>query len=166
MITAVADSGPLIHLYEIGVLELLNLFELQIPDAVWEETVGRDRIPAHALSNRDHLQKQTLDSSNVESFVAANGLETLQRGEQECLCLCQLKGISLLLTDDLAVRDMAKGLGLIAVGSLGIVVRAFRAGLISHAQATTNLNALFDTSSLFVTRTIVELALEQLNPPN
>ncbi len=37
-LAAVADAGPLIHLSEIGGMDLLAQFEpLYIPDTVWEE---------------------------------------------------------------------------------------------------------------------------------
>ena len=66
------------------------------------------------------------------------------------------------MTDDLSVREAAKQLSLAPVGSLGIVVRAYRVRHISLADAERYLNAFYDTSSLFVTRVIVDLAIEQL----
>jgi predicted nucleic acid-binding protein len=67
-----------------------------------------------------------------------------------------------LLTDDLAVRDTARRFGLIPVGSLGVVVRAYRVGDISLEDAEQHLADLYDVNSLFVTRAIVDLAIEQL----
>ncbi len=72
-------------------------------------------------------------------------------------------GVPILLTDDLAVRDAAKRLGLTPVGSLGVIVRAYRLGHIILTQAEHRIAALYDASSLFVTRAIVELAIEQLH---
>jgi predicted nucleic acid-binding protein len=66
------------------------------------------------------------------------------------------------LTDDLAVREAAKRLGLAPVGSLGVVIRAHRLGRISLADAERHIADLYDVSSLFVTRAIVELAIEHL----
>lgn len=70
--------------------------------------------------------------------------------------------MSLILTDDLAVRDVSKRLALAPIGSLGIVVRAYRQSLITLADAEHAINQLYDVSSLFVTRAIVDLAIEQL----
>ena len=67
-----------------------------------------------------------------------------------------------MLTDDLAVREQAKRLSLTPVGSLGIVVRAYCLGHISLAEAERHITDLYDVSSLFVTRAVVELAVEQL----
>jgi predicted nucleic acid-binding protein len=60
------------------------------------------------------------------------------------------------------VRDAAKDLGLTPIGSLGVVVRAYREGRISLADTERHISDLYTVSSLFVTRAIVELAIEQL----
>jgi len=45
---------------------------------------------------------------------------------------------------------------------LGVVVRAYHLGCISLIEAERYMADLYDVSSLFITRTIVELAIEQL----
>jgi predicted nucleic acid-binding protein len=70
--------------------------------------------------------------------------------------------VTVLLTDDLAVREAAKRLRLTPVGSLGVIVRAYRVGQLSLADAERHLTDLYAVSSLFVTQAIVELAIEQL----
>jgi hypothetical protein len=45
---------------------------------------------------------------------------------------------------------------------LGVIVRAYRVGQLSLADAERHLTDLYAVSSLFVTRAIVELAIEQL----
>jgi predicted nucleic acid-binding protein len=71
-------------------------------------------------------------------------------------------GVLTLLTDDLAVREAAKTLNLVAVGSLGLVMRVYKLGRISLADAEQHILALYEVSSLFVTRAIVEMAIEGL----
>lgn len=160
---AVADAGPLIHLAEIGCLSLLRIFNtLHIPDAVWSETVEQDRILQDDVLDLSTIQRHTLPRSEVTRFIQKNGLEDLHAGECECLYLCQQIGVSILLTDDLSVREKAKRLNLTPVGSLAIVVRVYHLGHISLAEAERHLTDLYDVSSLFVTRAIVELAVEQL----
>lgn len=158
---AAADAGPLIHLSEIDCQSLLELFEaLHIPGAVWEETSRQHRVSTLDL---DNIHRHTLPAGEVDRFTQESSLRHLHIGERECLCLCQGLGVSLILTDDLAVRDAAKRLRLQPVGSLGIVVRGFRAGRLSRSEAEQDLIALYEVSSLFVTRTIVEIAIEQLS---
>lgn len=161
---AVADAGPLIHLNEIGCFSLLRIFEtLHIPDAVWSETVGQARVSQADVSGLGNVQRHSLSQEEVTQFIQKNGLEDLHAGERECLYLCQRVGVPILLTDDLAVREAAKRLKLTPVGSLGIVVRAYQLGRISLTDAERHIADLYDVSTLFVTRTIVELAIEQLH---
>jgi len=160
---AVVDAGPLIHLAEVDGLALLRIFAvLHIPDAVWSETIRPHRVREVDLTELRNIHRHTLPQAQVAQFLQDTGLEGLQTGDVESLYLCQHTQVSTLLTDDLSVREAAKQLLLTPVGSLGIVVRAYRAGHISLADAEHYLNALYNTSSLFVTRAIVELAIEQL----
>jgi predicted nucleic acid-binding protein len=160
---AVADAGPIIHLAETGGLALLRICDsLNIPDAVWSEVVAPGRVSPSVLLALDNIQRHTLSSSAVLQFINDNHLDNLHTGECEALYLCQVIHSSLLLTDDLAARDAARGLGITPVGSLGVVVRAYRLDQISLTDADRQIADLYDVSSLFVTKAIVELAIEQL----
>jgi predicted nucleic acid-binding protein len=160
---AVADAGPLIHLAEVDGLALLHIFAvLHIPDAVWSEAVRPNRVREVDLAGLHNIHRHTIPPGQVTQFLQETGLEGLQTGDVESLCLCQHLQVSTLLTDDLAVREVAKQLLLTPVGSVGIVVRAYRVRHLSLVDAEHYLNALYDTSSLFVTRVIVDLAIEQL----
>jgi len=161
---AVADAGPLIHLNEIGCFSLLRIFEtLHIPDAVWSETVGQARVSQADVLGLGNIQQHSLPQEEIAQFIQKNNLGDLHTGERECLYLCQRVGVPILLTDDLAVRKAAKRLKLTPVGSLGIVVRAYQLGHISLTDAERHIADLYDVSTLFVTRAIVELAIEQLH---
>jgi predicted nucleic acid-binding protein len=163
IIVAVVDAGPLIHLAEINCLPLLQSFgTLYLADAVWSETVGAKRIAAQDTLGLTNVARIALAQPELALFIQKNNLGDLQAGELECLLACQQLHASTLLTDDLAVRDTAKRLNLTPVGSLGIVVRAFRAGQVSLQEAERYINNLDEISSLFVTRAIVELAIAQL----
>ena len=158
---AVADAGPLIHLHEVGHIHLLILFDvLCIPDAVWAESVEKRRVLPPDL---DNVQRHTLVDSHVEQFVHTHSLNDLHAGERESLFLCHQLDIDLLLTDDLAVRDAAKRLQILPVGSLGIVVKGYREGLLARSEAEQTIRALDNKSSLYVTSAIVEIALGQLD---
>ena len=87
---------------------------------------------------------------------------SLHSGDQECLFVCLEQRIPILLTDDMALRTAARRFNVIPVGSLGVVVAAFKGGEISLEQAEGYIADLYDVSSLFVTRAIAELAIEQL----
>ena len=159
---AVTDAGPIIHLHEISRIALLGVFAaVHIGQCVWDEAVTSGRVSEPELRNATLFHRHIVSPQDIAVVTDATA-STLHRGEVECLALCRLLGVSLLLTDDLAARSVAASFGVRPVGSLGVVVRAFRIGRISFAQAKECLDALNDISSLFVTRAVIDLALEQL----
>ena len=165
-LTAVTDAGPLIHLTEIGCLHILSIFgNLHVPEAVWAETVECGRTPSEDFLKLSKVERHNVPQSDITWFVEKNNLKGLHSGECECLYLCMQIGIPILLTDDLAVRGAAKRLKLLPVGSLGIVAKAYLLGKISMADAQHHILNLYEVSSLFVTKVIVEMAIEQLQNP-
>jgi predicted nucleic acid-binding protein len=101
----VSDAGPLVHLAEIESLPLLSIFEgLHIPEAVWLETVGQERVSQTDVLGLGNVQRHTLSQTEVTRFIEKNNLAKLHVGERECLYLCRQIGVPVLLTDDLAVR--------------------------------------------------------------
>jgi predicted nucleic acid-binding protein len=158
-LAAVADTGPLIHLAEVGCLPLLAIFEeLHIPEGVWHEAAR----PSTIREVLTFLKRHVLTSTEITKFTLDHGLERLQAGERESLLLCRKLAVPVLLTDDLAVRRAAKALDLTPVGSLGVITRAHEMGRVATDVAEQHLRALYTVSSLFVTSTIVDLAIERL----
>jgi len=164
--TAVVDAGPLIHLAEISCFRLLRAFgTLWVPHAVWLETAEQNRLSQNDLSEEPNILQYSAPQFEVAQFVRENNLTELHAGERECLYLCREKSITTLLTDDLAVRDAARRLNLVPVGSLGIVVMPYKRKDISLQDAERHIADLHDVSSLFVTRDIADMAIEQLRTP-
>lgn len=161
--TAIADTGPLIHLHEIGHLSLLQvIFSLvSVPQAVWDESIATGRIPAGDLEAVP-AQRVSVTSDQLLEVSSLPETAGLHRGELECFALCRASRINLLLTDDLAARRAAQSLGIQPVGSLGVVVRACHQGNLSLTEAENAIERLHSTSTLFVTRAIVDLAIAQL----
>jgi predicted nucleic acid-binding protein len=165
-LVAVADAGPLIHLTEIGCLPILSIFgDLHVPEAVWAETVGCDRTSGEDLFKSSNVKRHTIPREDITNFIEKNNLKDLHSGECECLFLSKQINVPILLTDDLAVREAAKNLKLVPVGSLGIVAKAYHLGKISMADAQHHILNLYEVSSLFVTKVIVEMAIDQLQNP-
>lgn len=161
-IEAVADAGPLIHLYEIDAIDLLKVFSIvHIPERVVDEI--RATIHTDLSKQVGSSKKHRVGRNDLAAFVQQNQLEGLHAGELAALFLCRSLSIATLLTDDLAVRHQAKNLGITPAGSLGIVVRAYHLEYISRESAVSSIQALQNVSSLFVTPAIVTLAIEQLN---
>ena len=165
-LTAVIDSGPIIHLTEIDCISILSIFDdIHVPDAVWEETVESRRTPREDLLRLTNLKRHTIERNDITHFIEENNLMELHSGECECLYLARQINVPILLTDDLAVRETAKGMKITPIGSLGVVAKAYHLGRISITDAQHYIIDLYEVSSLFVTRVIVEMAIEQLKNP-
>jgi hypothetical protein len=130
--TAVTNSGPLIVLAKVNHLHLLpSLYgEVIIPQAVFREAVvvGRARGYADAETLRAFLDDQGWRPAEIPEMPAELTDETrLGQGEREAIALArQYRG--LLLMDEVYARLVAGRLGLPSVGSLGILVEAYRKG--------------------------------------
>ena len=159
---AVADSGPIIHLYEIGRPALLSVFtQIYVADAVWRETVASGRVPETEFAQFSSV-RQTVTAEEVDRVRAIAADDKLHTGELETIALCQQINVLTLLTDDLSARSASVRLGIRPVGSLGVVVRAARNRMIGVDEAEHCILRLFDLSSLFVTRAIVDFAIAEL----
>lgn len=160
---AVADAGPLIHLNEIDSLSLLRVFdEVHISHVVLAETTMPKRVDPKRLATLGHLRNHQVTISDVERFVAEKNLAHLHLGERTSFYLADGLKIGIVLTDDLAVREAAKVLGLRPVGSLGVIARACASDLLGVESAVNRMRDLQERSTLFVTPQIVEFAIETL----
>jgi predicted nucleic acid-binding protein len=128
-VIVVSDAGPLIYLGAVGQLGLLRaLFSrVVVPEAVWREVVeaGVDRPGAAATRAAVWIEVLQADERAVAPLRVR-----LDPGEAEALVLASDIHADLLLIDDFAGRQMAAELGLTIIGTLGVLIRAKRAGLL------------------------------------
>jgi len=118
----VSNSSPIIALDRIGRLDLLHtLFEsVNVPSAVLAETKDRTTLP-------DWIIPRTLSESIGSQMLQAS----LGSGESETIALAIQMKAGLLLLDDRPARDIALAIGLPVAGTLSVLVRAKRLGIIS-----------------------------------
>jgi uncharacterized protein len=126
MAAVVADTSPLIALHQIGHLSLLkSLFvEVYVPPAVAREAAPS--LPGLPL---------WIVARELAQPVASEVLRvSLGEGERETLALALELRADVVILDDRPARRLAVGLGLSAVGTAGILVRAKRIGLIAAVR--------------------------------
>jgi len=144
----VADAGPIIHLDELGCLDILSDFEqVSVPEAVWLEV--RHHRP-QALEAGAALFIRANPATVSPLVTALTPLYTLHRGEQEALHCCLAARDPLLLTDDTAARLAAKALGIAAHGTLGLLVRAIRQQRRSRQDVLALLGAIPTQTTLHI----------------
>ncbi|WP_287129095.1 DUF3368 domain-containing protein [Candidatus Cyanaurora vandensis] len=129
----IADSSPLISLAIIDQLELLpQLYQkILLPPAVWDEVTvqGKGLPSAKAISQVDGLKIQTPEASTLEPLMIL-----LDREEAEAIALAQSIIGSTVFLDDAQARRVAERLGIRRIGTLGILRRAKKAGLIGEVR--------------------------------
>ncbi|MCX6029129.1 MAG: DNA-binding protein [Chloroflexi bacterium] len=145
---AVCDAGPLIHLDELGSLDLLAKFRVWVPDAVWNE-VKRHR-PGALVHPKVHCERQTIDKPIAPSLSALGNALLLDAGEVEALAIMAGVPKSLFLTDDAAARLVAERLGYRVHGSIGILLRAIRRSQFTPAEVLARLQDIPLRSSLHI----------------
>ena len=133
----VADTSPLIFLARVGMLPALGpLFDdVIIPPEVLDEATADLRRPgakpiADAVSEGRLRVVPARDEEMLEQLA-----QSVDRGEASAIALALERDVRGVLIDDRAGRRLAEQHGLLPVGTLGVLVRAARHGLVQDASA-------------------------------
>jgi predicted nucleic acid-binding protein len=150
----VVDAGPIIHLDELGCLDLLEgLGELSIPQAVWEEVwLHRPQLSESSVPKRKLVDVPCNPSATLSALIRALELDA---GEIAALGLLEKSPDGLFLCDDAAARLAAESLGFRVHGTIGLIVRAIRRGTRTAAQAKAILEQIPTRSTLHVSRALL-----------
>ena len=151
-VNAVCNTGPIIHLREIGAEKALSVFSIIVPPAVKEEV---KRLP----------EKITIVNDFDNDFAAfLQNQFALGLAESQCIALCKTKKIPLFLTDDLDARTTAKELGFDPHGTIGVLLKAFRHKIFSKKQTVEFVKKL-KSSKLYAAMPIFKLRTTTLLSP-
>lgn len=153
--TIVGDSSPLIALAIIGQLELLpRLYSrVVIPPDVWEEiTINGAGLPgALAVSRLTWLDIQTPSSELLKPLTIL-----LDRGEAQAIALALSIPESTVLLDDAQARRVAERFGVSRIGTLGILRRAKKAGLV---DAIKPYISQLQTNGIYIRQNLIDAVL-------
>ncbi len=132
---AVTNSGPLIALAKLNHLRLLPALydEVIVPQAVYDEvvTVGLRRgYPDANIADAFLRRMKWRPVAVADRLPELDVYARLGRGEREALTLAKTHN-SLVLIDEDHARTIADQLGLAHIGTLGILVGAYRRELLS-----------------------------------
>lgn len=128
----ICNAGPLIHLDQLGSLQLLSDFpSVAVPDAVWDEVLKhRPQALPQAFLTR------TLPPAAIEAkVIALCKAFSLDAGEAACLAILTGMNQRMFLTDDAAARLVAEEMGIEVHGTIGVVIRSVRTGKRTPQQA-------------------------------
>jgi len=152
---AIADSGPLISLARIGQLELLpRLFsKIYVPPAVWNEVSLR----GHGHAGADEVSKAAWLTIQAPDPHLVRPLSILvDPGEAEAIALAQTKPDCIILLDDSRARKIVERLNIKQIGTIGLLLRAKRLGLIEKIRP--HIDALLQ-SGIYVRQELIKAVL-------
>ncbi len=150
----IVNTTPLIALAGIGQLDLLRQLysEITIPRAVYHEIISE---PARSLVSAAEWVKVEKINGTIQKSAFSSRLHA---GEIEVIMLAQEAGADLLIMDDNAAKKTAKYLGLTVTGTMGVLLRAKKEGLIPEVKPL--LEGLIN-DGLYVSPTVQSYVLEQ-----
>lgn len=137
MADAIVNASPLIHLGDIDRIDLLrSLFDtIETPVAVAEEirAKGEEDPAARALAAAAWLSIVTTPDASAPLLAWDLGA-----GETTVLAQALSRPGTEAIIDDLAARRCAKAFGIPICGTLGLVLRAARKGIVSDPVGILN----------------------------
>ncbi len=154
----IVDSGPLIAFARIGQLALLPKLgsRIVIPPAVWQEvTITSSAAPgAEAVRQLAWLEIETPDALLVESLTIL-----IDRGEAEVIALARTLLHSEVVLDDARARRVAERLSIARIGTIGLLRRAKRMGLIDMLRP--QVEAL-QAHGIFIRQALMDAVLKDV----
>jgi len=161
MKTIVCDTGPLLHLKEIGMLDLLEKAgKVIIPKAIHVELLQID--PSWMEEKPSWISVGELPSGGDSKVNRLFTSGLLDMGEAEAILLAQHLKADWFLTDDASARTFANVIGLEVHGTLGVVLWAAAVGSLTYDDAKKAIDGLL-RSSLWISRSILEKAFKALD---
>lgn len=158
---AVLDAGPIIHLDQLGCLDLLEGFgDLLVPTLVWAESL-RHR-PRLKPTNIPGLKVSDASSAPSPALMTLVRSLDLDAGEIAALTLLESVRGRMFLCDDAAARLAGESLRYAVHGTIGVLIRAIRRGTRTSAQVREILQYLPDQSTLHINRDLLRRVVASL----
>lgn len=151
----VADAGPILHLHWIGCLSWgLPPTPIHVVEQVWSE------ITQHAPQALADPRLEREPVVDIDPDLQAKF--SLQLGETAAIAFALKHSGSLLLTDDAAARRACLSVGVVAVGTIGLILEAARSKRVSVDEALRALEHLPNKGRLHVTPELIARAVAAL----
>ena len=160
----IADTTPLISLMKIGRLDLIfHLFgEIMIPKAVFDELVYNSRFPEESRQMKESSFIKTVVVEDIKSVELLRRSTGLDAGESEAIILSDKLKASILLMDEVKGRQVAKQMGIQIMGTIGMLLAAYRSEVLSKQEILQYINIL-KVSGRHVSDKLYEQLIEKLD---
>ncbi len=161
---AVSDTGPLLHLTEIGHTHLFTLFPSVIISSQVEAELTQYEVCDHIMSLlTNQLIVVEVEPHEIVAQQKALAGFKVQPTDTSVAALAAKYTPVVVLTDDLELRKGLEAQGYFVTGSVGVLIRAFKTQQLTKNELYTLLDQLFDGSTLYLRREFYEHVRQLLN---
>ena len=157
----VCDAGPIIHLDELGCLNLMRDFKIVIvPDVVRKEVLKHRKIVFESsdINWTYSSSKYVLE----EPYRTMCRVFALDAGEMAALEVLGRDPDLILLTDDAAARLAVTNLGSRVHGTIGVLIRSIRRQLMKPSEVIEILKSVPQVSSLHIRPGILQRVISSV----
>lgn len=142
-----SNASPLIYLGKIEKLNLLKILfkEIIIPKQVYEEVVlrGKEERFLDALKVESVIKEGWIKIKEIDINEEVNQLDKeIDIGEISLISLAKKLKPSLILIDDASARAIAESLGFNVKGTLYVLLKAYKKGIIKKKETKELINKL------------------------
>ncbi len=159
----VSDTSPLIALMKAKQLKLLeDLYgTVVIPQAVYDELTVNSEYPEETeqVKESNFLKLVSVkDNKSVRLFQQITGLDL---GESEAIKYAADNNADLVLVDEISGRRAAKMMGLNCIGSLGVLLSAYKNKLINAEDVKSAIEQM-RSSNIYFDDPLIDTVLKQI----
>jgi len=131
--SAVSNSSPLILLSKINRFYLLKeIFKkIYIPKAVYEEICIKGKEKPGSKETLEGIKEGWIEIKDVKALPELELI--LGRGEAEAITLAKELSLPLII-DERKGRKIAEKIGIKVIGTLGVIIKAYKLGLIKNLE--------------------------------
>jgi len=162
----VTNSGPLMALAKLGLLDLLGRLygKVYMPVAVYDEVVvrGEEGGFSDSLQVKLAVQRKQLILKEVKNPRADVAALPLHEGEKEVLSLALENKGDLVLLDDMLARSEAQTLGFSVKGTLGVIVKGYRTQVLSLDEVRIIFESIIDRNDIWIGEELCRRVFEGL----
>jgi predicted nucleic acid-binding protein len=164
MMQIVSNTTPISELYKINHLDLLRSLygSIYIPDAVFQELQQAKTVPhlGAAIAQTEWIKVHSIHSPDKRQALQRR-YPYLHRGEAAAIVLAQELTAQRIILDDKRARQVAQAEGLPLIGTVGVILLAYRLGQRSRSEAEELLDRLYQGTA-YISVTLYQAALETL----
>lgn len=154
----IVNSTPLIVLCNVGKLDILRQLytEISIPEAVFRAVTEKEDSACQLVkASLDWIHVEKIEDYAEKKMYRAK----LHDGEVEVMILAQEKrNADLVIIDDNAAKKTAKYLGLSVTGTLGVLLKAKKKGIITEICPALDE---MKRNGFYISESLEKLILEQ-----